>query len=104
MAAEPGERLPFGGPFCQTRGVTARWIMLGTRQLAWVLVLSMFACAATEAGCAVPSKRHGVEGLTGDETDPDGDLLGDTTPATVCPGECTPEPQLPFNSRIHLIW
>lgn len=75
-------------------------------RLVWALVVSLLVCAASSAGCA--RLEGGIDEAGGDapaETDPDSDLLDDDTdPEIVCPGECRPEPQLPFNSRIHLVW
>jgi hypothetical protein len=77
----------------------------------WGLVLSILVCVGLTLGCAPDDVGYGNQPAASDtdETEPSDDPLPqDTATATeppgVCHGECTPQPQLPFNGRIHLIW
>lgn len=81
--------------------------------LVWLLVVSLLACAGLTGGCMGRPDGYGSPSSAAetDETDPSDDTLTEdpitaTDPARpgICPGECTPEPQIPFNGKIHLVW
>lgn len=76
--------------------------MRAVRWMAWALVgLVVCMLAGLTAGCMSSQGAFDKESAGLDETDPD-ELP--EAPLAQCAGVCQPEPPLPFNPRIHLIW
>lgn len=90
--------------------------MRAAERLLWVLVLSVLTCMGLTVGCkqghygmkvddaAAESNPADDPGTTSGDTDLPGGVLTDTNPPAVCAGKCLPQPQIPFNARIHMVW